>query len=135
MAKNGHKPFSRPRHGLARVTLAWHPVCDIRARRVTKADVIAAIRMASAGPVAEGCIGAGTGTRAFDWKGGIGTSSRIPPKPMGGYTVGVLAQTNYSGVLKVAGAPVGQELGRYYLREAEQAYQSGGSIVVRSLGQ
>jgi len=103
---------------------------DIRARRVTKADVIEAIRMASAGPVAEGCIGAGTGTRAFDWKGGIGTSSRILPKPMGGYTVGVLVQTNYSGVLKVAGAPVGQELGRYYLREAEQAYQLGGSIVI-----
>src|SRR6516165_282434 len=103
---------------------------DIRARRVTKADVIEAIRMASAGPVAEGCIGAGTGTRAFDWKGGIGTSSRILPKSMGGYTVGVLVQTNYSGVLKVVGAPVGQELGRYYLREAEQAYQSGGSIIV-----
>jgi D-aminopeptidase len=103
---------------------------DIRARRVTKADVIAAIRMASAGPVAEGCIGAGTGTRAFDWKGGIGTSSRILPKPMGGYTVGVLMQTNYGGVLKVAGAPVGQELGQYYLRGAEQGYQSGGSIIV-----
>ena len=103
---------------------------DIRARRVTKADVFATIRMASTGPVAEGRIGAGTGTRAFDWKGGIGTSSRILPKPMGGYTVGVLVQTNYSGVLKVAGAPVGQELGRYYLREAEQAYQLGGSIVI-----
>ena len=103
---------------------------DIRARRVTKSDVIAAIGMASAGPVAEGCVGAGTGTPAFDWKGGIGTSSRILLKPMGGYTVGVLVQTNYSGVLKVAGAPVGQELGRYYLREAEQAYQSGGSIIV-----
>ena len=103
---------------------------DIRARRVTKADVIAAIQMASAGPVAEGCVGAGTGTPAFDWKGGIGTSSRILLKPMGGYTVGVLVQTNYSGVLKVVGAPVGQELGRYYLREAEQAYQSGGSIIV-----
>ena len=102
----------------------------IRARRVTKADVFATIRMASTGPVAEGCIGAGTGTRAFDWKGGIGTSSRILPKPMGVYTVGVLVQTNYSGVLKVAGAPVGQELGRYYLREAEQAYQLGGSIVI-----
>jgi L-aminopeptidase/D-esterase-like protein len=98
---------------------------DIRARRVTKADVIAAIRLASAGPVAEGCIGAGTGTRAFGWKGGIGTSSRILPKSMGGYTIGVLVQTNYSGVLKVAGAPVGRELGRYYLREAEQAYPSG----------
>ena len=70
---------------------------------MTKADVIAAIRAASAGPVAEGCVGAGTGTRAFDWKGGIGTSSRILPKPMGGYAVGVLVQTNYGGVLRVAG--------------------------------
>ena len=103
---------------------------DIRARRVTKADVIAAVQAASTGPVAEGCVGAGTGTRAFDWKGGIGTSSRVLPKPMGGYTVGVLVQTNYGGVLKVAGAPVGQELGRYYLMDAEQAYQSGGSIVI-----
>jgi D-aminopeptidase len=108
---------------------------DIRAWRVTKADVIAAIRAASAGPVAEGCVGAGTGTRAFDWKGGIGTSSRILPKSMGGYTVGVLVQTNYGGVLRIAGAPVGQALGGYYLKEAEQeeaeqAYQSGGSIVV-----
>src|SRR6516225_10556838 len=103
---------------------------DIRARRVTKADVIAAVQAASTGPVAEGCVGAGTGTRAFDWKGGIGTSSRILPKPMGGWTIGVLVQTNYNGVLKMAGAPVGQSLGRYYLKEAEQAYQLGGSIIV-----
>ena len=103
---------------------------DIRARRVTKADVIAAIGSATVGPVAEGSIGAGTGTRAFDWKGGIGTSSRILPKPMGGYTVGVLVQTNYGGVLRVAGAPVGRALGHYYLKEAEEAYQSGGSIVI-----
>jgi|SRR6516162_5895299 D-aminopeptidase len=103
---------------------------DIRARRVTKADVIAAIQAASTGPVAEGNVGAGTGTRAFDWKGGIGTSSRILPKPLGGWTIGVLVQTNYNGVLKMAGAPVGQSLGRYYLKEAEQAYQSGGSIVI-----
>ena len=93
---------------------------DIRARRVTKADVIASIRAASAGPVAEGCVGAGTGTRAFDWKGGIGTSSRILPKSMGDYTVGVLVQTNYGGILQIAGAPVGQELGQYYLREEVQ---------------
>jgi D-aminopeptidase len=67
-------------------------------------NVIAAVRAASAGPVAEGCVGDGTGTRAFDWKGGIGTSSRVLPKPMGGYTVGVLVQTSHGGVLKVAGA-------------------------------
>jgi D-aminopeptidase len=103
---------------------------DIRARRVTKADVIAAIRASSVGPVGEGCVGAGTGTRAFDWKGGIGTSSRTLPKSMGGYTVGVLVQANYGGVLRIAGAPVGHALGRYYLKESEQSYQSGGSIVV-----
>jgi len=78
--------------------------------------VFAAIRNAEAGPVEEGCVGAGTGTVAFGFKGGIGTASRrIPPK-LSGYTVGVLVQTNFGGVLTIAGAPVGRELGRYYLR-------------------
>jgi D-aminopeptidase len=101
---------------------------DIRARRVTKADVLTAIRAASPGPVAEGCVGADT--HAFGWKGGIGTSSRILPKSMGGYVVGVLVQTNYGGILKIAGAPVGQVLGRYYLKGVEAAYRSGGSVIV-----
>jgi D-aminopeptidase len=65
-------------------------------------------------------VGAGTGTVAFGWKGGIGTASRKLPQKLGGYTVGVLVQTNYGGVLKIAGAPVGQELGQYYLRDEVQ---------------
>jgi D-aminopeptidase len=90
---------------------------DIRARHITSADVVEAIRGAKAGPVEEGAVGAGTGTVAFGFKGGIGTSSRKLPAKLGGYTVGVLVQTNYGGVLTIAGAPVGRELGRYYLKD------------------
>jgi D-aminopeptidase len=93
---------------------------DIRGRHITPDDVFAAIKKAKAGPVEEGNIGAGTGTVAFGWKGGIGTSSRKLPQNIGGYTVGVLVQTNFGGVLTVAGAPVGQELGRYYLHKELQ---------------
>lgn len=102
----------------------------IRQRRVTKDDVLKAIAAASGGPVAEGNVGAGTGTQAFGWKGGIGTSSRVLPKQRGGYTVGVLVQTNYGGVLSIAGAPVGKELGSYYLKDAKDEYRADGSIVV-----
>jgi D-aminopeptidase len=93
---------------------------DIRGRHVTPDDVFAAIKNASGGPVEEGSVGAGTGTVAFGFKGGIGTSSRRLPSKLGGYTVGVLVQTNFGGVLTIAGAPVGRELGRYYLREELQ---------------
>jgi len=86
---------------------------DIRGRHLTTADVQSAIKSARSGPVEEGAVGAGTGTIAFGWKGGIGTSSRKLPTNLGGYTVGVLVQTNFGGVLTIAGAPVGQELGRY----------------------
>ena len=65
------------------------------------------------GPVAEGAVGAGAGTVAFGWKGGIGTSSRVLPESLGGYTVGVLVQSNFGGILQIAGAPVGRELGQY----------------------
>jgi D-aminopeptidase len=90
---------------------------DIRGHHVTPDDVLAAIKRAKAGPVEEGSVGAGTGTVAFGWKGGIGTSSRKLPPTLGGYTVGVLVQTNFGGVLTIAGAPVGQELGQYYLQK------------------
>ncbi|MCU0501457.1 MAG: P1 family peptidase [Anaerolineae bacterium] len=104
---------------------------DIRRRSVTREHVLAAIEMAQAGPVAEGippsegCVGAGTGTVAFGWKGGIGTSSRrLPVSPgdslsarLGGYTVGVLVQSNFGGVLQIMGIPVGERLGRYYLKD------------------
>jgi len=86
---------------------------DIRARAVTRDDVFNAIRGAKEGAVDEGSVGAGTGTIAFGWKGGIGTSSR----KAGNYTVGVLVQTNFGGILTIAGAPVGRELGRYYLKQ------------------
>lgn len=94
---------------------------DIRGRHIAPEDVFSAIRNAKGGPVDEGAVGAGAGTVAFGWKGGIGTSSRRLPPSLGGYTVGVLVQSNFGGVLTIAGAPVGQELGQYYLRkEIEQ---------------
>jgi len=93
---------------------------EIRGRHITPDDVFAAIKKAKNGPVEEGNVGGGTGTVAFGWKGGIGTSSRKLPQNLGGYTVGVLVQTNFGGVLSIAGAPVGQELGRYYLNDELQ---------------
>src|SRR5262247_3150137 len=95
---------------------------DIRGRHVGRDEVFAAIRAAKDGPVEEGSVGAGTGTVAFGWKGGVGTSSRVIPQSLapgssGGYTVGVLVQSNYGGVLTINGAPVGRELGKYYLKE------------------
>ncbi|MGO9804597.1 MAG: P1 family peptidase [Steroidobacteraceae bacterium] len=90
---------------------------DIRGRHITADDVFAALKAARSGPVEEGAVGAGTGTTAFGWKGGIGTASRRVPEKFGGYTVGVLVQTNFGGVLTIGGAPVGVELGRYELRE------------------
>lgn len=98
---------------------------DIRGRHITPDDVFAAIKNAKSGPVEEGSVGAGTGTVAFGWKGGIGTASRRLPANLGGYTLGVLVQTNFGGVLTIAGAPVGQELGQYYLREELQQAGSG----------
>jgi len=107
---------------------------DIRARPITREDVFAAIRNAKAGAIEEGCVGAGTGTVAFGFKGGIGTASRRLPLKLGGYTVGALVQTNFGGVLTIAGAPVGRELGRYYLRhelEGASAKDRGdGSVMV-----
>jgi D-aminopeptidase len=90
---------------------------DIRQRPISRDDVFAAIKGARSGPVEEGSVGAGTGTIAFGFKGGIGSASRKLPQSLGGYTVGVLVQTNFGGVLSIAGAPVGKELGRYYLRD------------------
>jgi D-aminopeptidase len=104
----------------------------IRSRPIKPEHVRAAIMNASSGPVAEGAVGAGTGTIAFGWKGGIGTSSRVLPQSLGGYTVGVIAQTNYGGILQVLGAPVGKELGQYaFKRDAESPGERGdGSCVM-----
>ncbi|MGA7358215.1 MAG: P1 family peptidase [Candidatus Sulfotelmatobacter sp.] len=98
---------------------------DIRGRQIRPEDVFAAMKNAKGGPVEEGAVGAGTGTVVFGFKGGIGTSSRRLPPKLGGYTVGVLVQTNFGGVLTISGAPVGRELGQYYLREELQ--QAGGA--------
>lgn len=86
---------------------------DIRGRHVKEAHVLQAIQQAESGPVAEGNVGAGTGTVCFGYKGGIGTASRKLPASLGGYTVGVLVQSNFGGVLQVAGVPVGEELGQF----------------------
>src|SRR5262245_19620548 len=100
---------------------------DIRGRNVQSDDVYQALDDAKPGAVAEGCVGAGVGTRCLGWKGGIGTASRKLPQSFGGYTVGVLVQTNFDGLLTVAGAPVGKELGRFYLKDAAE---HGSCIVI-----
>lgn len=91
---------------------------DIRGRHITRDDVFSALRGSASGPVTEGSVGAGTGTVAFGWKGGIGTASRKLPASLGGYTLGVLVQSNFGGVLSIDGVPVGEELGQYYLKGA-----------------
>jgi len=103
---------------------------DIRGRHITSADVANAIRNAKSGPVEEGAVGAGTGTVAFGFKGGIGTSSRKLPATLGGYTVGVLVQTNFGGILTINGAPVGKELGQYYLKDRVEPAQRGSCMIV-----
>jgi D-aminopeptidase len=92
---------------------------------IQREQVFAALDNASDGPVEEGSVGAGTGTQAFSWKGGIGTSSRVLPKSLGGYTVGVLVQTNFGGTLSMNGAPVGRELGSYAYDEELEAGPKG----------
>ena len=103
---------------------------DIRARPITAAHVRAALESATGGAVAEGSVGAGHGTVAFGWKGGIGTASRVLPPALGGYTVGVLVQSNFGGVLQVAGAPVGQELGQYSFKDVTLRDGGDGSIMM-----
>lgn len=103
---------------------------DIRARTLTAADIREAIDSAQSGMVAEGSVGGGTGTIAFGWKGGIGTSSRLLPTSLGGYTVGVLVQANFGGVLQMGGVPVGQLLSRYYLKHAIDQGDADGSIMI-----
>ena len=103
---------------------------DIRARPITKDDVFAAIKNAKSGAVDEGCVGAGTGTIAFDFKGGIGTASRKLPSSLGGHTIGVLVQTNFGGVLTINGSPIGRELGRYYLKREMETRSADGSIII-----
>jgi D-aminopeptidase len=102
----------------------------IRSRPVTPELVHAALAGARDGPVAEGSVGAGAGTIAFEWKGGIGTSSRRLPRTLGAWTVGVLVQTNFGGVLQVLGAPVGRELGRYAFKGDVERERGDGSVMI-----
>jgi D-aminopeptidase len=110
---------------------------DIRGRHLGRDEVFAALKGAKEGPVEEGAVGAGTGTVAFGFKGGIGTSSRVLPPELGGYTIGALVQSNFGGVLTINGAPVGRELGKYYLKEqiegktvGQPGDQGDGSIIM-----
>ncbi|BCV25501.1 P1 family peptidase [Gelria sp. Kuro-4] len=108
---------------------------DIQGRHVRKEDVFQALENAHSGPVEEGAVGAGTGSSCMGWKGGIGTASRVLPAELGGYTVGVLVQTNFDGVLTVGGAPVGRELGRYSFSKyfpysLPEPQDPGGSVMV-----
>ena len=90
---------------------------DIRGMHVKPEHVVSAIENAKSGAVAEGNVGAGTGTVCFGFKGGIGTASRKLPASLGGHTVGVLVQSNFGGVLQINGEPVGKKLGKYYLSD------------------
>lgn len=103
---------------------------DIRGRYVQKEHVLNALAQAENGPVAEGNVGAGTGTVCFGWKGGIGTASRKLPGKLGNYTVGVLVQTNFGGVLKINGVPIGQELGKYAFKESLDKSSDGSCMMV-----
>jgi D-aminopeptidase len=103
---------------------------DIRGRHVRKEHVLNAIINARAGAVLEGNVGAGTGTRCFGFKGGIGTASRKLPKSLGGYTVGVLAQTNFGGVLQIDGVPIGVELGKFYFKDQIEQDADGSCMMV-----
>ncbi len=103
---------------------------DIRGMHVKESDFHAAIKNAKSGKVDEGNVGAGTGTMCFGFKGGIGTSSRQLPKELGGYTVGVLVQSNFGGVLTINGAPVGRELGKFSFKQFAESKQDGSCMIV-----
>lgn len=103
---------------------------DIRGRALTSSQIEQAIRSARAGPVEEGAVGAGTGTVAFGWKGGIGTSSRRLPAASGRWTVGVLIQSNFGGILTVDGRRIGEQLGQFYLKDEIAGKSADGSIMV-----
>ncbi|WP_299703618.1 P1 family peptidase [uncultured Pontibacter sp.] len=103
---------------------------DIRGRHVTEEHVLEAIRQAQPGAVAEGNVGAGTGTVCFGYKGGIGTASRKLPASLGGYTVGVLVQSNFGGVLQIDGVPVGEELGQFAFSKQVLESADGSCMIV-----
>ncbi|KAA0226807.1 S58 family peptidase [candidate division KSB1 bacterium] len=103
---------------------------DIRGMHVQEEHVLQALRTATPGAVSEGNVGAGAGTQCLGFKGGIGTSSRKLPKDFGGYTIGVLVQSNFGGILTINGAPVGRELGKFYLSQRVAKPQDDGSCMI-----
>lgn len=103
---------------------------DIRGRHVQAEHVLQSLTKATSGPVAEGNVGAGVGTETLGFKGGIGTASRKLPASKGGYTVGVLVQSNFGGVLQINGAPVGRELQNFYMMEKKEPYKADGSCMI-----
>jgi len=103
---------------------------DIRGRHILRTHVLQAIQSATNKQVKEGNVGAGTGTRCFGFKGGIGSSSRKLPKDLGGYTIGVLVQTNFGGVLQIDGVPVGEELNKYYLKDKLNESADGSCMII-----
>ena len=103
---------------------------DIRGRHLRAETIEAAITSAESGPVEEGSVGAGRGTISFGWKGGIGTSSRVLPSALGSYTIGVLAQTNYGGILSVDGVPVGRILDQYFMKDTVDKGDADGSVII-----
>ncbi|MEN0005235.1 MAG: P1 family peptidase [Bacteroidota bacterium] len=103
---------------------------DIRGRHLNRAHMLAAIRNAKSGKIAQGNVGAGTGTVCFGFKGGIGSASRKLPDLFGGYTIGVLVQTNFGGVLQIDGVPIGKELGQYYFKRQIDAQDADGSCMI-----
>lgn len=104
---------------------------DICGMHVTPQMVIDAINRAHGGPVEQGCVGAGTGTICFGFKGGIGTSSRVLPESLGGYTIGVLVQTNYGGILEIDGVQVGQRLHKYdFINHVQKTENVDGSCMM-----
>lgn len=103
---------------------------DIRGRHIQESDVLSAIARASSGPVTEGNVGAGTGTVCFGYKGGIGTASRVIPESLGGYTVGVLVQSNFGGVLEIDGVPVAEELKNYPYRDLITEKADGSCMMI-----
>ena len=103
---------------------------DIRGRHIEKHHVLEAINKAQNAPIQEGNVGAGVGTECLGFKGGIGTASRKLPPSKGGYTIGVLVQTNFGGVLNINGAPVGRELHKFYMMEKKEPYKADGSCMI-----
>lgn len=103
---------------------------DIRGRHVQAEHVLQSLTKANSGPVAEGNVGAGVGTETLGFKGGIGTASRKLPASKGGYTVGVLVQSNFGGVLQINGAPVGREIQNFYMMEKKEPYKADGSCMI-----